>query len=97
MMNIQPQETGPEVPEDDALEQRTPVLPENTEELPDAGRRPDDVPEADFLEQRTAVQPVSAGYDGIDAGAGADLIEQATGSFADGEDDYPDAREESDY
>jgi hypothetical protein len=98
-MNIEPEETGPEVPEADALEQRTPVLPENPEESPVTEQLPDGVPQADFIEQRTAVRPGSAGYDGIAATEAeadeADLIEGAMGLSADDEEDYPDAREDA--
>jgi hypothetical protein len=98
-MNFEPEETGPEVPEADALKQRTPVLPENPEELPGMEQLPEGVPQADFIDQRTVVRPGSAGYDGIATteaeAAEADLIEGALGPSADDEDDYPDAREDA--
>lgn len=98
-MNIEPEEIGTEVPEADALEQRTPAVPESTEELTETGQSPDDVPQPDFIDQHTPVQPGGAGYDEIAAtdaeAAEADLIEQATESAADSEDDYSDAREDA--
>lgn len=97
-MNIEPEEIGPEVPEADALEQRTPVVPESAEDFAVSGLSPDDVPQPDFIDQHTPVQPGGAGYDEIAAtdaeAAEADLIEQATESAADSEDDYSDARED---
>lgn len=97
-MNNEPEEIGPEVPEADALEQRTPVVPENSEELAVTAPSPDDVPESDFIDQHTPVQPGSAGYDSVAVteaeAAEADLIEQATESLAGSEDDYSDARED---
>jgi hypothetical protein len=98
MMSIGPEETSPEVPDSDALEQRTPALPEDSQEWPVTGQLPDDVPQADFIEQHKSVQPDTAGYDRITA-AGAeadegDLIEGNLGPTGDDEDDYPDAREE---
>ncbi|MDQ0822284.1 hypothetical protein QFZ79_000031 [Arthrobacter sp. V4I6] len=98
-MNVEPEETGSEVPEADALEQRTPVLPESPEELPEMELLPDGVPQADFIDQGRAVQPGSAGYDGIATAEAeadeADLIEAALGLSADDEEDYPDAREDA--
>jgi len=96
-MSIGPEETSPEVPDSDAIEQRAPALPEETQEWPAAGQLPADVPQADYIEQREAVQPASTGYDGItasdvDADEG-DLIEGHLGPAGDAEDDYPDARE----
>jgi hypothetical protein len=98
-MNIEPEEIGPEVPEADALEQQTPVLPENSEGLTVMEQAPDGVPQADFIEQHTAVQPGSAGYDGIAAteaeATEADLIEGAIEPPTGDEDDYPDASEDA--
>jgi len=98
-MNIEPEETSSEVPEADAFEQRTPVLPESPEELPATEQLPQGVPEADFIDQRRAVQPGSAGYDGIATteaeAAEADLIEEALGLSADDEEDYPGNREDA--
>ncbi|MEV8146666.1 hypothetical protein AB0O52_00785 [Arthrobacter sp. NPDC080073] len=99
-MNIEPEEIGPEVPEADALEQHTPVLPLIEEEPMEANRVPEGVPQEDFIDQRTDVQPGSADYDGIAAteaeAAEADLIEQARGLSADNEDEYPEAYEKGD-
>ncbi|MGO4653049.1 MULTISPECIES: hypothetical protein [unclassified Arthrobacter] len=98
-MNIEPEEIGPEVPEADALEQQTPVVPENSGELTVGEQLPDGVPQADFIEQRTPVQPGSHGYDGIAVteaeAAEADLIEGAIEPSTGDEDDYPDAREDT--
>lgn len=98
-MNIPPQpETPRDIPEADALEQQTPVLPEGTEESAILDPLPDDAPEADVIEQRADVQPGSTGYAGI-AGAAeadateADLIEQAVAPSIDDEEDYPDAHD----
>jgi hypothetical protein len=97
-MNVEPEEIGPEVPEADALEQRTPALPESTGELTEINGLPGDVPQPDFIEQRTDVQPGSAGYERIAAtqaeAAEADLIDQATDLSSGAEDEYPDAAEE---
>ena len=97
-MSIGPEESSPEVPEADALEQRTPALPEDSRELPVREQLPDDVPQADFIEQHQTVQPASTGYDVIatseaEADEG-DLIEGNLGPPAEDEDDYPDARGE---
>lgn len=99
-MNIRSQQESPEdIPEADALEQQTPVLPEGSGEYADP--LPDDAPEADVMEQRADVLPGSTGYVGI-AGAAeadaaeADLIEQAVAPSADDEEDYPEANEDAD-
>lgn len=97
-MNIEPEEIGPEVPEADALEQHTPVLPQIEEEPMEANRAPEGVPQEDFIDQRTDVQPGIQGYDGraiTEAEANeADVIEQARGLSADNEDEYPEAYED---
>lgn len=97
-MSTEPEATGPEVPDSDALEQRRPALPEDSQEWPTAGQLPDDVPQADFIEQHKAVRPAGAGYDGIIASVAeadeGDLIEGNLGPAGDDEDDYPDARGE---
>lgn len=97
-MNVQPEEIGPEVPEADALEQRTPVLPEGSGELTEMDGLPGDVPQADVIEQRTDVQPGGAGYGRIAVteaeAAEADLIDQATELSPGAEDEYPDAAED---
>lgn len=101
-MNVhpQPEETGPEVPEADSLEQHTPVLPDSAEELSAMDQLPDEAPEADFLEQHTSVLPGSAGYAGSDSAgerdaAEADLLEQATAPSPEDEDEYPSALEDN--
>jgi hypothetical protein len=87
-----------EVPEADALEQKTPVLPEGESGLMDP--LPDDASEADVMEQRADVLPGGAGPAGptgvseADA-AEADLIEQALAPSFDDEDDYREGHEES--
>ncbi|TQJ66500.1 hypothetical protein FBY31_0510 [Arthrobacter sp. SLBN-100] len=93
-------ETPRDLPEADALEQQTPILPEGSEEFTVKDPLPDDAPEADVIEQHTDVLPGSTGYAGI-AGAAAgqeaseaDLMEQAMAPSLDDEEDYPDAREE---
>jgi hypothetical protein len=97
MMNIGSQPQTPDVPEADALEQQTPVLPEGSEEF---GALPDDASEADAVDQHTDVRPDSTGYAGI-AGAAeadaaeADLIEQAIAPSLDDEEEYPDAHEQA--
>jgi hypothetical protein len=95
MMNIQPApETPREVPEADALEQQTPILPEGSDEVGAINPLPDDASEADAIEQRTGVLPGGAGPAGVagvseaDA-AEADLIEQALAPSFDDEEDYP--------
>lgn len=99
-MNIGPEKTGPDIPEADALEQRTPLLPEDSDDRPVTGRLPDGVPQADFIDQGRAVRPGSAGYAGIPAAEAeadeADLIEGAIALPADDEEDYPDARQDAD-
>lgn len=89
-----------DVPEADALEQKTPVVPEGSEESELVEPLPGDAPEADVLEQRTDVLPGStrpsepAGVSETDA-AEADLIEQAfASSFDDDEEDYREGHEE---
>ena len=99
-MSIGPEESSPEVPEADALEQRTPALPEDSRELPVREQLPDDVPQADFIEQHQTVQPASTGYDVIatseaEADEG-DRIEGTLGPSGDDEDDYPGARDDAD-
>ena len=95
-MSTGPEETSPEVPDSDALEQRIPALPGDSQEWPETGQLPDDVPQADFIEQHQAVQPDSAGYDRIAAlkaeADEGDLIEGNLGPPVEDEDDYPDAR-----
>lgn len=92
------EETSPEVPDTDALEQRTPVLPKDSQEWTVTGHLPDDVPQADFIDQHKAVQPASADYEGVTASEAeadeGDLIEGNMGPAGDDEDDYPDARDE---
>ncbi|MDQ0673979.1 hypothetical protein QFZ36_001540 [Pseudarthrobacter siccitolerans] len=99
-MNIGSQPEMPrDVPEADALEQQTPVLPEDSDLPAVLDPLPDDAPEADVIEQHTGVKPGSTGFTGI-AGAAeadaaeADLVEQAVAPSLDDEEDYPDAREE---
>lgn len=94
-MNIQPAPESPrEVPEADALEQQTPILPEGSDDSRVRNPLPDDAPEADALEQRADVLPDGGGTVGIagvseaDA-AEADLIEQAQAPSLDDEEDYP--------
>ncbi|MCA4131765.1 hypothetical protein [Arthrobacter sp. M4] len=98
-MNTEPEEIGPEVPEADALEQRTPVLAESTEESTVPDLLPDDVPQPDFIDQHTDVQPGSVGFDGIAAteaeAAEADLLDQATELPTGNDDDYPGAGEDA--
>jgi len=102
-MNIGPEpEPLPEVPEADALEQKTPVLPEGSEEPELMHPLPDDAPEADVMEQRTDVLPGGAGPAGSAGRAGfseteaaeADLVEQALGTSFDDEDDYREGEED---
>ena len=99
-MNIGSQpETPRDVPEADALEQQTPVLPEDSEGSAVLDPLPDDAPEADVIEQRTDVKPGSTGYAGISGAAEADaaeadLVEQAVAPSLDDEEEYPDARGE---
>src|SRR4051812_37727416 len=104
MMNIGSQpETPRDLPEADALEQRKPVLPEESEGAEGAvvlDPLPDDAPEADVIEQRADVRPVNTGLAGI-AGAAeadaaeADLVEQALAPSPHDDEDYPDASEEA--
>ena len=98
-MSIGPEESSPEVPEADALEQRRPALPEDSQELPATEQLLDDVPQADFIEQHQAVQPDSVGYERITASEAdadeGDLIEGNLGLSDDDEDDYPSAREDA--
>ena len=98
-MGSQP-ETPRDLPEADALEQQTPVLPEGSGEFTVMDPLPDDAAEADVIEQHTDVLPGSTGYAGIAGAAGedaaeADLLEQAVAPSVDDEEDYPDAREET--
>lgn len=99
-MNIGPEpESLPEVPEADALEQKTPVLPEGSEEPELMHPLPDDAPEADVVEQRTEVLPGTAGSAGR-AGfseteaSEADLVEQALAPTFDDEEDYREEEED---
>lgn len=101
MMNIQPEsELLREVPEADALEQQTPILPEGSDDFGVMNPLPDDAPEADVMEQRADVLPDGGGSVGIagvseaDA-AEADLIEQAQAPLFDDEEDYPGGLEEN--
>ena len=100
-MNIGSQpETPRDVPEADALEQQTPVLPEDSEGFTVMDPLPDDAPEADVIEQHTDVKPGSTGFMGITGAAEADaaeadLIEQAVAPSVDDAEDYPDASEEA--
>ncbi|MGO4653034.1 hypothetical protein AB4068_15225 [Arthrobacter sp. 2RAF22] len=98
-MNIGPKEIGTEVPEADALEQRTPALPENTEESTVTDPLPDDVPEPDFIDQHTPVQSGSAGYDRNSPteaeAAEADLLDQAREPSTGIEEDDPDSVEDA--
>lgn len=99
-MNIRPErETSPEIPEADALEQQTPVLPDGSEnEVMDP--LPIDAPEADVIEQHADIRPGGAAA-GIAAvaeadAAEADLVEQAMALSIDDEEDYPEGRGEAD-
>ncbi|WP_267277975.1 hypothetical protein [Arthrobacter sp. CDRTa11] len=99
-MNIRPErETSPEIPEADALEQQTPVLPGGSEnELMDP--LPIDAPEVDVMEQHADVLPggAEAGITAVaeaDA-AEADLVEQAMALSLDDEEDYREGRDEAD-
>ncbi|BCW43985.1 hypothetical protein [Arthrobacter sp. StoSoilB5] len=99
-MNIgQKPEAPREVPEADAVEQQTPVLPEGSEESELMKPLPDDAPEADVLEQRTDVLPGGsaftrlAGMSEAEAAEG-DYIEQALAPSFDEEDDYRENNEE---
>lgn len=100
MMNIgREPETPSEVPEADALEQQTPVLPEASEEFELTKPLPDDAPEADVLEQRTDVLPGGSAFSRL-AGASeaeaaeADYIEQALAPSFEEDDDYREDNEE---
>jgi hypothetical protein len=100
-MNMGSQPEAPrDLPEADALEQQTPILPEGSEEFTVMDPLPDDAPEADVIEQHRDVLPGSTGYAGIAGAAGedaaeADLVEQALAPSLDDEEDYPDAHEET--
>lgn len=91
-----------EVPEADALEQKTPVLPEVSEESELMHPLPGDAPEADVMEQRTEVLPGAAGSAGSAGRAGfseteaseADLVEQALAPTFDDEEDYREEQED---
>ena len=90
-------EPSREVPEADALEQQTPVLPEASGGF-SQGPLPPDAPEADVLEQRTDVIPGTAGHaaaadDTRLEAAEADLLEQAVAPQSDDEEDYPDSHQ----
>lgn len=99
-MNLGPEpESPPEVPDADALEQQTPVLPEGSDEFEPMKPLPDDAPEADVIEQRTEVLPGGAGPAGLEGVSGveaaeADYIEQALAPSFDDEEDYPEEPEE---
>jgi hypothetical protein len=99
MMNIGSQpETPRDLPEADALEQQTPVLPEGSEEFAVIDSPPDGS-EADVIEQHTDVRPGSTGFAGMEGSAladaaEADLIEQALTPSFDDDEDYPDSHEE---
>ncbi|WP_457965918.1 hypothetical protein M1E17_05230 [Arthrobacter sp. D1-29] len=96
-MNIRPeQETSGDIPEADALEQQTPVLPDGSENVMDP--LPMDAPEADVIEQHADVRPGGAAA-GIAAvaeadAAEADLVEQAMALSIDDEEDYPEGSDE---
>jgi len=91
-------ESLPEVPEADALEQKTPVLPEGSEEPELMHPVPDDAPEADVMEQRADALP-SARSGGIadfseTEASEADLVEQALAPTYDDEEDYREEQED---
>lgn len=99
-MNILPEpESLREVPEADALEQKTPIVPDGSGEFEPMDPLPGDAPEADVLEQRTAVLPGgggpadTAGISETDA-AEADIIEQTLAPSFDDEEDYREGHEE---
>lgn len=100
-MNIQPEPEAPrDVPEADALEQRTPVLPEGSEEYGVMDPLPDDAPEADVMEQHADLRPCGAGYARISGvteadAAEADLVEQAAVLSIDDEEEYREDRDEA--
>lgn len=100
-MNRWPEPESPgDVPEADALEQQTPLLPEGSGEPGVMDPLPDDAPEADVMEQRTDVLPGGAGPAGaagiLEADAAeADLVEQALAPSFDDEEDYPEGPEEA--
>jgi hypothetical protein len=99
-MNIgQDPESPREVPEADALEQQTPVLPEGSEEFELTRPLPDDAPEADVLEQRTNVLPGGSAFTRLSGvseaeAAEADYIEQALAPSFEEDDDYREDNEE---
>ncbi|WP_411374133.1 hypothetical protein ACLH0K_13850 [Arthrobacter sp. MPF02] len=94
----------PEVPEDvpeaDALEQRTPVQPEGSDDFGLADGLPEDASEADVLEQHLDVRAGAPGYAAL-AGAAegkaaeGDLVEQVLAPPPEDEDDYPEDRNET--
>jgi hypothetical protein len=98
-MSIRPErETSPDIPEADALEQQTPVLPDGSgNEVMDP--LPIDAPEVDVMEQHADVVPggAEAGITAVaeaDA-AEADLLEQAVALSLDDEEEYPESRDET--
>jgi hypothetical protein len=100
MMNIRPEpEPRWHVPEADALEQKTPVVPDGSEESELMNPLPAEAPEADVVEQRAPVLPGGgrpeepAGVFDTDA-AEADMIEQSLVPSFDDEEDYREGREE---
>jgi hypothetical protein len=91
-------ESPREVPEADALEQQTPILPEGSDEFGVMDPLPDGASEADVMEQRADVRPTGAGTAGITGvseadAAEADVIEQALAPSFDDEEDYPEGPE----
>lgn len=100
-MNIRP-EPGSlrDVPEADALEQKTEIVPDGSEESELMNPLPTDAPEADVMEQRAPVLPGGgrlaepAGVSETD-GAEADIIEQSLAPSFDDEEDYREGREET--
>jgi hypothetical protein len=100
MMSIRPEPESPrEVPEADALEQQTPILPEGSDDADVINPLPDDAPEADVMEQRADSLPSvrSVGIASVSEAdaAEADLIDQALPSSFDDEEDYPAGLEEN--
>ena len=93
-MNSQPDETPLEVPDVDAFEQRQSAGGESGDE--EQRPLPEGVPEADALEQRTPLRsngPPAAPDLPAGEAAEADAIEQAAGTPASDEEDYPFAGE----
>jgi hypothetical protein len=87
------------VPEADTLEQKTPIVPDGSEESELMNPLPAEAPEADVMEQRAPVLPGGgrpkelAGVFDTDA-AEADIIEQSLTPSFDDEEDYREGREE---